>query len=223
MGLLKKARTKSLEVCADIMDRRYSKRMQRKLRDRDFLIICPTCIGGVMYHRLGMEFLSPTINLWMSQPDFIKFASRLKEYLDKELVFAPDEAAYPVGMLDDVKIHFSHYKSEEQARIAWDRRKARVRFDNLFLILFDRDGITREDMLKFGEIPCKNRIILSDREFPDIPYVKTVRPNNNDIKERRLMDKDWKKRWTFEKKWDYVQWLNTQEQELRNNEKIKAN
>lgn len=223
MGLLKKVRTKSLAICADIVDRRYSKRMQRKLHNRDFSIICPNCIGGIIYHRLGMEFLSPTINLWMSQPDFIKFASRLREYLDKELVFLPDEAAYPVGMLDDVKIHFNHYKSEQQARTAWERRKNRVRYDNLFLVLYDRDGITREDLLKFGEIPCKNRIVLSDREYSDIAYVQTMRPNNNKVNGPQFLDKDWRKRRTFEKQWDFVQWLNIQEQELRNNEKNKAN
>ena len=41
-------------------------------------IICSNCIGGEIYHDLGMKFYSPTINLWMSESDFLKSAPKRK-------------------------------------------------------------------------------------------------------------------------------------------------
>ena len=40
--------------------------MRLRLKNKDFSILAPTCIGGVISHRLGLKFLSPTINLYMS-------------------------------------------------------------------------------------------------------------------------------------------------------------
>ena len=31
---------------------------------------------------------------------------------------------YPLGLLDDIEIHFTHYKSEEEAHEKWERRTA---------------------------------------------------------------------------------------------------
>lgn len=58
----------------------HNKRLRRRLKNDNFTILCPNCIGGTMYKKLGKEFFSPTINLWMTQRDFIKFAVNLKEY-----------------------------------------------------------------------------------------------------------------------------------------------
>ena len=44
-----------------------------RLKNDNFTIITNSCIGGVMYHKLGKRFLSPTVNLWMYDEDFYKF------------------------------------------------------------------------------------------------------------------------------------------------------
>ena len=56
-----------------------------------FSIICSSCIGGIIYHRLGLKFLTPTINLWFNQKDFIKFISNLQYYLDQKLNFVESD------------------------------------------------------------------------------------------------------------------------------------
>jgi len=53
----------------------------------NFSIICSNCIGGTIYNRLGKEFLSPTINMYFTQRDFIKFAVNLEYYLNHKLQF----------------------------------------------------------------------------------------------------------------------------------------
>ena len=46
---------------------------RRKFNGNQVSIISQNCIGGVFYHDMKCEFLSPTINLFIRQPDFIKF------------------------------------------------------------------------------------------------------------------------------------------------------
>lgn len=48
-------------------------------------ILSSNCIGGVLGHELGWQFLSPTVNLWMWLKDFIKYCSRLRHYSQCEL------------------------------------------------------------------------------------------------------------------------------------------
>lgn len=40
----------------------YYRDCRRRLTNSDFTIIAPNCYAGIMYHRLGLQFLSPTIN-----------------------------------------------------------------------------------------------------------------------------------------------------------------
>ena len=115
--------------------------MRKKLRNDNFSIICSNCIGGVIYHRLGKQFLSPTINLWMNQKDFLKMALDLKSYMSKELAFIKGEYDYPIALLGDVKVYFNHAKTEEEARHSWEQRKTRINYDNLYVIMYDRDGL----------------------------------------------------------------------------------
>lgn len=78
-------------------------------------MLTSNCIGGLIYHELGKSFLSPTINLRMNSPDFIKFVTNIHEYLDLDLKFINSEEPFPVAKLGDVKIYFVHYGSEEEA------------------------------------------------------------------------------------------------------------
>lgn len=60
----------------------YRIKETRQLKNRDFSIIAPNCIGGVIYHRLGMQFLSPTINLCIpDKKQYVRFAANLRHYL----------------------------------------------------------------------------------------------------------------------------------------------
>ena len=47
------------------------------------------------------------------------------------------------------------------------------------------------------------------REYPDIPYVKTMKPSRHQFEEH-FIDRDWLDFRSFEKQFDYVSWLNQQ-------------
>lgn len=97
--------------------------MEKKLNNKKFSIVCSTCVGGVIYHDLGMQFLSPTINMFMSNSDFNKFACNLKQYLSMELTFIETDEIFPVAMLGDIRLNFNHHTTPEEAAYDWNRRK----------------------------------------------------------------------------------------------------
>lgn len=60
---------------------------RKKLINRNFTIFSQNCIGGIMYHDLGMQFNSPTVNLLFTPRDFIKFMKNIQWYLEQEIIF----------------------------------------------------------------------------------------------------------------------------------------
>lgn len=94
---------------------KYYSRLRKKIKNKDFSLFSPNCYAGLIYHRLGLQFKSPTINmLFPSKKEYLKFVSDLKRYLSLDLVESEDERfPYPVGMLGDVELVFNHYKSFE--------------------------------------------------------------------------------------------------------------
>lgn len=99
----------------DYMISNKTRKWRKELTNKDFSIICDTCVGGVLYHWLGLPFLSPTINLWMMDDEFYKFVRNLREYLSMDLRFIKSEFEYPVAQLDDIHIYFQHYHSNDEA------------------------------------------------------------------------------------------------------------
>lgn len=139
-------------------------------------IISCNCIGGILYHELDLQFLSPTINLYMNCEDFIKFCERLEYYLSLEI--APYEGeierGYPLGMLGDLLLYFVHYKSLEEAKSKWNSRKSRINWDNIYIIATDRDGLTDELLARFLALPYTNKKIFThfSSDEKDIVYIK---------------------------------------------------
>jgi len=199
-----------------------SRYIQReRLRNRDFTLLTNTCIGGVIYHELGLQFLSPTINLWMHDKDFYKFVGNLNYYLSIPLKFVESEENYPIAYLDDIQIHFNHYKTNEEAVLKWNERKARINYNNIFIICSDRpvdnQKVTHEDMLSIRNVPCRGKVIFSTRSYNDIDYIVPLpKDPNGDYVNSYMFDKSkYLNRWRWESAWDWVHWLNTGEVVLR--------
>lgn len=204
---------KSKEIYTNL----YQKKLRKKLKNKNVSIICSNCIGGIIYHRLGMQFLSPTINLYINQSDFIKFAINLKEYLQESLIFIETEHSFPVAKLGDITIHFNHYKSEADARDSWEKRKKRINYQNLFVIMYDKDGVSKEDLRKLKNINCKGICVISNSEYSDLSYVVKIPVNMSDPKQRYRLDfNEYTGIRRFEKYFDYVEWFNGGEEWKKN-------
>jgi uncharacterized protein (DUF1919 family) len=205
--MVKKVLDKLQHVLSLLINHVYEQYMRARLKNKDFTILCSNCIGGIIYHRLGLQFRSPTVNLWMRQRDFIEFAKNIRKYERLELQFIQSDYDYPVAKLGDITIYFNHHNNEEDARNDWNRRMKRINHDNLFLIMYDREDISEADILGLDQIKCNGKLVLSDRKHPHIPYVKTMKPGKH-LYGKQFIDRDWFGLRTFEKHFDYVKWLN---------------
>lgn len=137
---------------------------RNKNKEKNITIISSNCIGGCIYNDLGLKFNSPTINLFFEANNYIKFCQNLKYYLNTELIESKDtKATYPIGILDDIKIHFLHYSNFFEAKEKWDSRKKRVNYEKLFFIMTDRDQCNDIHVTQFLNLPYKNKVFFSSK------------------------------------------------------------
>ncbi len=156
--------------------------MQSKLINKNFSIISQNCIGGILYHELNQQFLSPTINLWMSSSDFIKFCQDLKKNLEADLVEVKDSYKnYPVGRIDDIIINFTHYDSFEEAKKKWNERRDRINYKNLFFIMVEKDGCTEKEIEDFSNLPYRHKLVLTCNKYKNIACAYYI-PNSKNEK-----------------------------------------
>lgn len=109
---------------------RYDK---KRLKNTSVSILCNNCVGGIS-HELGIQFRSPTVNLWMKPNDYINFLSNPKYYLSIEPVQIETDRGYPVGKIDDITLFFQHYKTFDDVIGKWKERTKRIQWDNLAVI-----------------------------------------------------------------------------------------
>lgn len=57
----------------------------------DISIIATNCIGGELYHILGLKFNSPFINISMKRSEFARMAELLPEYMDCDIRVQKDD------------------------------------------------------------------------------------------------------------------------------------
>lgn len=160
----------------------YFKRFwdRRLIKNRDFTLISNNCWGGHAYRYFGRNYTSPTVGLYFSSKDYLKFVYNLRYYLSLDLKFIPLEGSrfeetvkksgkknVPIGVLDDVYIVFLHYKTEEEAYKKWNRRKERVNFDNIIIKFSDLGPASEETLKKFSELPFENKFMIVNKQKKD--------------------------------------------------------
>ena len=182
----------------------------KRLENKDFSIISQNCIGGVILHELNQRFNSPTVNLFFSAEDFLKFASNLEYYLGMELVQIKTERPYPVGKLDDVTVYFMHYNSFQEASKKWMERIKRINWDNLYVMMSQTEGCTDLMVKEFDMLPFENKVIFTAKEYPDVKSAVYIK--GSEISDCMVKDLcQYKSKFTGERlidDFDYVSFLN---------------
>ena len=189
---------------------RRRKKMRKALTNTTPSFLCPNCIGGILFHDLGLKFLSPTVNLMMTQRDFVKFILDMDHYLGKEfLFFKHPEYTCPCAHLGDIVIHFTHYHSEQEAVQKWKERSQRLDRDNLFVFLTERDGITKEEIASLSNLHARGLVVFTVNAYPDIPYALQLPEFEADGEVGSILDQsclDGSRK--YEKYFDFVKWFN---------------
>lgn len=158
---------------ADVVGRKTSIKFHKKCANQidtnDLTIICQNCLGGVIYHDLGMKFLSPTINLYMESEDYITFLENLESFRSAPIRFVESDRDYPVGIIrvnnKQIKVYFVHYHSEEEAVQKWNERYQRINYSNLMIIMTDRDGFNQVIFDRFMALPYKNKVLFTSKKY----------------------------------------------------------
>lgn len=184
---------------------------RKRLKNTDFSLIASNCNGAFISHDLGLKFRSPFVNLWMKPKDFITLLSDLKHYMEIPLKFTLEEGIdYPIGILDDVKVYFQHYKTEDEALKKWGERKKRINYDNIFILFKENGRCTKDDLISFDKLPFENKIVFTHKRYPEINSSFYIRgfEDNGKVGDcfMYMPEKPYMK---YYDQFDYVKWFNS--------------
>lgn len=187
----------------------FRRRQRSRLKKRNFTLLTGNCIGGYIYHQLGLQFLSPTINMMILNQDFLKMISNLKHYMSLTPVACVDDRypGVPCAQLDDIILHFTHYNTSEEGIRAWEKRKKRIDWDNLYIIISDID-LSKEDIESLGKIQCKKVVAMTSKDygFKHCLYLPAYQGQES---VGGLLGKTISGKWRFEQYLDFVGWVNS--------------
>ena len=191
------------------------RQMRLALTNHDFSFFTPNCMAGILMHDLGLRFLTPTVNLMMKQTDFLQFMLNLDQYLKGEFrFFVYTEYSCPCAHLHcdglpDVDVHFIHFHTREEAERKWRERAERINRDNMFVLLEERDGITRTDLERLGSLRAKGVLAFTCNPYPDIPYCVYLPQYHSDGEVGNILKKTiWDDSREYEHIFDFVKWFN---------------
>lgn len=186
--------------------------LRQKNKNKTFTIISNNCWGGGVYEDLGIRYFTPTIGLFFYAPCYIKFLKNLKTYLSYPIAFkntsfylSDNEITYPIGVLnEEIEIHFLHYKSNEEAKKKWEKRKTRVDFNNLFISFSDRDLCNLELALEFDSLHYKNKVFFSAKNIPEIKSLVHLKKYQH----QETIGDIYTNRWNYRIAFNVARWLN---------------
>ena len=150
-------------------------------------ILSMNCTGGILYHDLGLQFRSPTVNLFMRAEAFVKFCENLDYYLSiDELVECTDmdiieDRTYPIAWLGDILLFLVHYHSVGEAQEKWNERKKRIDKNNLVILNTDREGMTGRLKDRFEKLPYRKVMFCHkpDEARPSCVYLRGYENENS--------------------------------------------
>jgi uncharacterized protein (DUF1919 family) len=189
--------------------------LRRKLRNPDFSIIGNGCSPVCLYHRFGLKYSTPTLGLFIFCSEYLQFLEDLKYYLGLPLVFVDEskhecankhrreKSYYPIATLDDVEVHFLHYKTEAEAQAKWNKRKAKVNYENLFLFFSDSDEepFKEEYLSRYLRLQYQKLFFSKapHQSSPEVIHVEGIGPGRGNLHGWIYM---------VERYVDFVRWLN---------------
>jgi uncharacterized protein (DUF1919 family) len=203
-------------IFTDKLNKLYCWWLQRRNNNVDFTIISNNCWGGGIYEDLNLEYRSPTVGLFFYAPCYLNFLENFDRLIDSEIKFVlkskyniannyrvSHNHYYPIGILDDVEIHFLHYDTEVVAEDKWIRRKERINRDNLFVKFCNRDLCTSELILRFDNLKFKNKVFFTNKKLSGIkssvylPFYKN----------QECVGDLYSNRWTYRLRFNTLKWL----------------
>lgn len=194
----------------DFLRKALNAENRKRLKNKNFTILCNNCVGGVILHELGERFNSPTVNLFFCAEDYIKFLERLDFYIKQPLIEIESDRGYPVAKLNDITIYFMHYTSFDDAKRTWEKRVRRINKNNMYVIMVQQTKCTESLLEKFDSLPYEHKVAFVSKPMEYIKcsyYIPCSEQANGEVRDLcaykgRLTGR----RWIDD--YDYVSFLN---------------
>ena len=159
------------KIFKKVLDKRRTKKFSKfTVLNRDVSILSNCCIGGAMYHDLGLQFESPTINLYFSHHGFIDYVNNLDRYILNGTIVDSKKREKsnnaPIGILiceglPSIEIHFLHYTSFEEAKAKWIDRTKRINLNKIYLVIEAKDDHEHALLDEYASLPYKKIIFTN--------------------------------------------------------------
>ena len=139
-----------------------------ELKQSKVTILSNYCLGGVLYKKLGLEQLSPTINAFCTTEHYYEFIENYEKYLlcdmkgiECESISEPLKigemfASSPRGIIDDkVEWVFNHDVYGEKAVNRWNEKRKKVNMKNIAIL---KTIFSDEDAYRFDKLNVEKKI-----------------------------------------------------------------
>lgn len=134
-----------------------------KLLRSNISILSDSCLAGYIYHKFGMKFMTPTINMFTDNENYLRFLMDIRKYLNEHMTEKTDYFdkpfagiySYPRGKIGDVEWIFNHDVTFNTAKARWDKGVKRFNYNNYIAIM---TLYSEEAARKFSELPIKNKM-----------------------------------------------------------------
>ena len=151
-----------------------------QLKEKPISIFSLNCWGGITYHKLGLRFESPFINMFLEPYDYISFLEEPQKYIELDIKLEyikyneELDINYPVCRCGDILLYFNHYDSYDKAKKTWDLRKKRINWENLFVLFYSNDEnlINRFTKLNYNKKICFTQIEYENEFVYTIDFCK---------------------------------------------------
>ena len=140
---------------------------KKQLNNNNFTIFSSNCMAGILYHDFNLQFNSPTINMYMTPGDFLKFCKNPMNYTGEDMKLI-ENTPYIKVINSDIILHCLHYSSFEEVKEKWASRFKRINWDNIYVIMVERDGCTYNQLQEFDQLCYENKVVFVHKEMPEI-------------------------------------------------------
>lgn len=164
--ILKDAETLDIDEDKIVLDRTvciplFTLEKYKKLRRSKISILSMNCFGGFTYHRFGLPFLSPTINMFASEEDFLKFLKNPIQNVKAELKFVRNkrnndlQIDYPVYKIGEIEWNMNHYGDANFAYRKWIERSFKINWFNVLAVMYTENP---EILAEFDKLPYAKKV-----------------------------------------------------------------
>jgi len=160
------------------------------VKDKSFTIFSNDCYGGEIYRIMQMPYNTPFVGLMLMGPCYLKFLSEPHKYLKSTFTFIEEskydeinklrnlKGMYPIGLLNDIEVHFLHYETEQDAIEKWQRRATRINWNNLKIkFSIDKDYSDINSLNIFSKLNFRDKVSFSNNQYKDYSFNILI-PNN---------------------------------------------